>query len=122
MANIHVKKFNKIIIGFLEELMKILPEEKNIKVFKSQLSTVEFLDEKKIIKSFIQYGYPYKKQILEKDSSFFLKEGNVKIEGDYMSEALQLKRLWQTKLSDDNKEVVWKYFKVLVLICEKYMS
>jgi len=122
MANIHVKKFNKIIIGFLEELMKILPEEKNIKVFKSQLSTVEFLDEKKIIKSFIQYGYPYKKQILEKDESFFLKEGNVKIEGDYMSEALQLKRLWQTKLSDDNKEVVWKYFKVLVLICEKYMS
>ncbi len=122
MANIHVKKFNKIIIGFLDELMKILPEEKNIKVFKSQLSTVEFLDEKKIIKSFIQYGYPYKKQILEKDSSFFLKEGNVKIEGDYMSEALQLKRLWQTKLSDDNKEVVWKYFKVLVLICEKYMS
>lgn len=122
MANIHVKKFNKIIIGFLDELMKILPEEKNIKVFKSQLSTVEYLDEKKIIKSFIQYGYPYKKQILEKDSSFFLKEGNVKIEGDYMSEALQLKRLWQTKLSDDNKEVVWKYFKVLVLICEKYMS
>ena len=122
MANIHVKKFNKIIIGFLDELMKILPEEKNIKVFKSQLSTVEFLDEKKIIKSFIQYGYPYKKQILDKDSSFFLKEGNVKIEGDYMSEALQLKRLWQTKLSDDNKEVVWKYFKVLVLICEKYMS
>jgi hypothetical protein len=122
MANIHVKKFNKIIIGFLDELMKILPEEKNIKVFKSQLSTVEFLDEKKIIKSFIQYGYPYKKQILEKDESFFLKEGNVKIEGDYMSEALQLKRLWQTKLSDDNKEVVWKYFKVLVLICEKYMS
>ena len=122
MSNIHVKKFNKIIIGFLDELMKILPEEKNIKVFKSQLSTIEFLDEKKIIKSFIQYGYPYKKQILEKDSSFFLKEGNVKIEGDYMSEALQLKRLWQTKLSDDNKEVVWKYFKVLVLICEKYMS
>ena len=122
MSNIHVKKFNKIIIGFLDELMKILPEEKNIKVFKNQLSTVEFLDEKKIIKSFIQYGYPYKKQILEKDSSFFLKEGNVKIEGDYMSEALQLKRLWQTKLSDDNKEVVWKYFKVLVLICEKYMS
>ena len=122
MANIHVKKFNKIIIGFLDELIKILPEEKNIKVFKSQLSTVEFLDEKKIIKSFIQYGYPYKKQILEKDESFFLKEGNVKIEGDYMSEALQLKRLWQTKLSDDNKEVVWKYFKVLVLICEKYMS
>jgi len=122
MSNIHVKKFNKIIIGFLDELMKILPEEKNIKVFKSQLSTVEFLDEKKIIKSFIQYGYPYKKQILDKDSSFFLKEGNVKIEGDYMSEALQLKRLWQTKLSDDNKEVVWKYFKVLVLICEKYMS
>jgi len=122
MSNIHLKKFNKIIIGFLDELMKILPEEKNIKVFKSQLSTVEFLDEKKIIKSFIQYGYPYKKQILDKDSSFFLKEGNVKIEGDYMSEALQLKRLWQTKLSDDNKEVVWKYFKVLVLICEKYMS
>ena len=50
MANIHVKKFNKIIIGFLDELMKILPEEKNIKVFKSQLSTVEYLDEKKIIK------------------------------------------------------------------------
>lgn len=122
MSEIHVKKFNSVLIGFLDELMQILPDEKNIKVFKSQLSTVKYLDEKKIIKGFIQYGYPYKKQILEKDESFFLKEGNVEVEGDYMNEALQLKRLWETRLSDDNKEVVWKYFKVLVLLCEKYLG
>ena len=122
MSNINVKKFNKVIISFLDELLAILPEEKNIKVFKNQLSAVEYVSETKIIKSFIEYGYPYKTHILSKDESFFLKYGNVKVEGDYMSEALQLKRLWETKLSKENKEVVWKYFKVLILLAEKYMN
>ena len=32
-----------------------------------------------------------------------------------------LKILWLDNMSEENKEIVWKYFKVFVLLCEKYV-
>lgn len=122
MATIQVKKFNKIIDEFLNELSIILPEEKDIAIFRSQISVFSMIDEGKIIKSFIEHVYPYKKNILENDEHFFLGDGNIKNETDYLSESIHLKSLWKNKLSNENKEVVWKYFKVLILLSQKYIE
>jgi hypothetical protein len=111
-------QFNKIMNKFLDELQQILPEEKDIIIFKSQVDVTNMINPTKILQSFIKYAYPYKKHIIEKDESFFLGDG-VSIKQDYMSDAIHLTELWKTKLSNANKEVVWKYFQVMIIISEK---
>lgn len=111
-------QFNKIVNNFLDELQQILPEEKDIVIFKSQVDITIMINPNKILNSFIKYVYPYKQNIMEKNESFFLGDG-VSIQQDYMSNAIHLTDLWKTKLSDTNKEIVWKYFQVMTIIAEK---
>ena len=44
-------KFNKIVEKFLSELHNILPEEKDIVIFKSQVSVVTMIDPNKLLRS-----------------------------------------------------------------------
>jgi len=111
-------RFNKIVDKFLNELQTILPDEKNIIIFQSQISVAIMVDPNKILKSFIKYGYPHKNHILAKNEDFFLGD-KMNIKQDYLSEAIHLKELWKNKLSNENKEVVWKYFQVMTLLAEK---
>ena len=120
MSKILIKKFNKIVNEFADELSAILPNDKNIAIFKSHLSVVGMLDDTQIIKNFIEHVYPYKKNILDKDEEFFL-ETEIKHDHDYLSDSLHIKQLWKDKLSDSNKEIVWKYFQVLIVLSEKYI-
>lgn len=111
-------KFNKIVDKFLNELHTILPDEKNIVIFQSQVSVAVMVDPNKVLKSFIKYGLPYKEHIVNKNEDFFLGD-KVSVKQDYMSEALHLKELWKNKLSDENKSVVWKYFQVMTVLAER---
>ena len=118
---INYKRFNKLISTFLSDLKKTLPNEKKIKVVSSQVETLILLTPKKIFKSCVKFIYPHKEQILNKNEQFFL-EQKLNVQKDYLSEALELKTLWTTKLSPQNKEVIWKYFKILILLIEKEIS
>ena len=47
-------QFNKIMNKFLDELQQILPEEKNIIIFRSQVDVTNMINPNKILQSFIQ--------------------------------------------------------------------
>ena len=111
-------QFNKIIDKFLDELQQILPEERDIIIFKNQIDVTNMITPNKMLYSFIKFIYPYKQQIIDKNESFFLGD-NLNIKQDYLSNAIQLTELWKSKLSDENKEIVWKYFQVMIIISEK---
>ena len=111
-------KFNKIVDKFLNELHTILPDEKDIVIFQSQVGVAIMVDPTKLLKSFIKYAYPHKDHILKKNEDFFLGD-ELSIKQDYMADAIHLTDLWKNKLSDQNKEVVWKYFQVMTLLAEK---
>ena len=32
-----------------------------------------------------------------------------------------IKKLWENEMSDENKDIIWKYFKIFVVLCEKYI-
>ena len=46
-------RFNKIVDKFLNELHNILPNEKDIVIFQSQISVATMMDPTKILRSFI---------------------------------------------------------------------
>jgi len=114
-------RFNKIVDKFLNELNTILPEEKDIVIFQSQISVATMVNPNKILESFIKYAYPHKEPIMSKNEDFFLGE-KMSIKQDYMTQAIHLTDLWKNKLSDENKEVVWKYFQVMTVLAEKSIS
>ena len=54
-----------------------------------------------------------------KEMNLFFLGDNVGVKEDYLSNAIHLTDLWKTKLSKENKEVVWKYFQVMIIIADK---
>ena len=77
-----------------------------------------------IVQYFITYIYPFKQNIFNKEESFFLDGGGQEeIKGETgLKFRDNIKKLWLAEMNDENKEVVWKYFKVFILLCEKYIN
>ena len=61
--------------------------------------------------------------ILKEEESFFLSGGGQEEIKDKSGIKLRdnIRSLWVSEMSPQNKEVVWKYFKIFVLLSEKYI-
>ena len=82
------------------------------------------INSKLIVEYFIQYIYIHKEIILKQDESFFLDGGGQEEINDKYGLRLRdsLKNLWINEMKEENKKVVWKYFKTFILLIEKYIS
>ena len=60
---------------------------------------------------------------MNEDSSFFLDGGGQEELKDNSGLKFRdnITNLWKTEMSDQNKEIIWKYFKIFILLCEKYI-
>ena len=85
------------------------------------------VDEKKVINMFKEFVYSkYKVQIEKRDSDFFLQNNYDDIVAQTKTDTPEItaqlinkiKSYW-ISMSNENKEVVWKYFTVLIRLCEK---
>lgn len=115
------EKFYKTVDNFVGALRKILPRDTAIADAQADLMLIKTISRRVILNSFTKYVYPYKNQIMIKDESFFLGNSS-QVEEDYLSKALRLKQLWVEQLCPANKEVVWTYFKVLVILSERALK
>ena len=92
---------------------------------------VNMIDERKPIKIFSDVIVnKYKKQLFTKDEQFFLEHHyddemacrEKKEEVDMSTNlVVKIKSYWK-HLTNENKEIIWKYFKILVILCEKYFE
>jgi hypothetical protein len=117
----YINQFNSVVVKFLEDLYTILPDEKDIYIFQNQIETLTMFNKSILIDNFIEKVYKYKKNILDKDENFFL-TNELDIEENDISKAIHLKSLWKNKLRNENKEIIWKYFKLLIVISDKYTN
>jgi hypothetical protein len=108
--------------SFVEEISTLYPDEKEIMLFAEKYKMVKGANNKFIIESFVTYVLPFRNQILSKDEDFFLNGGGQDaIQDDYSTKLRDIiKNVWVHKMSDVNKEVIWKYFTVFVKLSEKY--
>jgi hypothetical protein len=60
---------------------------------------------------------------MQQDENFFLSGGGQEEIKDTSGLKFRdnLTKLWIAEMSDENKEIIWKYFKIFVLLCEKYI-
>ncbi len=108
--------------SFVEEMSGLYPDEKEIMLFAEKYKLVKGVNNKMIIEGFIQYVLPLKTQILEKNEDFFLNGGGQEdIKDDYSNQLKEIiKNVWKNRMTEVNKEIIWKYFTVFVKLSEKY--
>lgn len=114
--------FNKKLLEFVDDLIYICPEVPDFRVFKDTCTWAI-----KLSKNFAQGLFNtciaecYENQVLKKDESFFLEETYteynqyLEMYNNDLNLAQKLKSIWKD-LDSDNKEVIWKYLHVLVLL------
>ena len=114
-------KFLKITENLIDELLRILPGDKNIILFQEKYYLIKKVNSTLVINSFVKYVIPFKKEIMEKNENYFLNNGTKEDLGEKKYKySIDLKENWKT-LDDQNKEIVWKYFQVLLVLTEKYL-
>ena len=109
--------------NFISELCTIFPNNGELLILNEKYQIIRKSNSALVIQYFIQYVFPHKDRILKQEESFFLEGGGQQELTDTSKLKMRdnLKNLWLGQMSEQNKEIVWKYFKTFVLLCEKYI-
>lgn len=114
--------FNNQIESLFEDLIKVscnMSINKEISMTYEKFKLLRKANADKSFLYFTQYILPYKQNIISRDENFFLgMEVDVDAKFDIVG---MLKNCWTT-LTDDNKDVIWRYFYVLIQLCEKIIK
>lgn len=111
------EKFHKEIRAFLKDLIKVFPEDRNVKIASSTL-TISLMDDPddKVINDFYNALSPCEDMISSKDERLFY---NNNINSDVLIFS-ELEKYWN-QLDNDNKAIVWNYITVLYLLSKKFL-
>lgn len=118
----NLTKFNLTLSNLIDDLIRVFPDYANLQIFKEKFTLLKSTNPRLILTYFKNTVYPYKLKIEAKDEGFFLEKDykeDVTIDDKQwaLDEVLNLKTLWK-QLDTSNQETVWKYFLVLIKICE----
>jgi hypothetical protein len=106
--------FYKELRAFMKDLIKVFPDDREIKLISSSLNIAIMDDpDDKVITAFYDAINPCKNYIHSKNEELFY---NKIIKSD-IALFSQLGEYW-SKLDASNKDIVWAYLKVLHSLCE----
>lgn len=121
--------FNTQLDKFLEQLIQTYPEDKDFTYYKRLIDNLKKFNIRKPIEYFASTVQKHTKQIMERNSDFFLNNFGqiVNEEGadkDTQNEAFRLfnnlTKYW-LEMSDDNKKVIWDYLNVLTKLSMQFL-
>ena len=114
--------FNNQLIRFFEDLVETYPEEKEIKFGLEALQGAKKINPKLILDLFYEHVYLHAHEAIEQEDDervVTFAKNKIQKEFNEMSSALVIfDRHWDT-MSDNNKAAIWKYLKVLCILCAK---
>jgi hypothetical protein len=123
MTNLHFYDlFNEKSEELFRDLVASFPNIEQFRHWRSALNLMKNLDQKGPQRLFSNYMTgSLKEYILTKNEDFFLVEENISVTKDteyWNSFFSYLRNVWKT-LSTEDKEVIWKYFHILVVLSDK---
>ncbi len=109
--------------NFINELTTIFPENGEIQLFGQKYYFIRNANSKMVIEYFVQFVYPHKAEIMNCNENFFLNGGGQEELKDTSGLKFRdnIRNLWIKEMSDENKEIIWKYFKIFIMLSEKYI-
>jgi hypothetical protein len=127
MAGInYIDKLNETFFELLTDLIRIFPENGDFHIYLVASKTALALDDTFMYYIFKEKIIQYEKQILSKDEQFMISmdmASQLETSTERLKEHLiiviqKLMHLW-SQITPENKEVIWRYFKTMVLIYRK---
>jgi hypothetical protein len=111
------------ITNFIDELVNTYPNNNELVIFREKYSLLKNANSQLIINYFIKYIYPHKDVIKNEDEKFFLEGGGQEEINDKNGLKFRdnMKQLWNNNMTENNKKIVWKYFKTFILLIDKYI-
>jgi len=97
---------------------------KELRLTKEKFSILRKTNPAKVVEGLLVKVYPYKKQIMEENDDFFINktyDSDTKNEGNLVK-VLKIKELWDTDMDENTKQTLFNYFKVLIVLAEKYVA
>jgi len=121
-----LKIFTNQVLDYSQQLINLCPNEETFRQFNVSVMLLKKTNPKKIIDLFSLYIYPYKEQILNEDESFFTNKDYKVYENQSTDESLFdtihiLKNHWEN-ISNQNKKNIWNFFKIFIILKERYDS
>lgn len=114
--------FTNQIVQFFEELGETIPEEKSIKMATEAIKGAKKINPRLILDLFYEHIYiDLKQHILDRNLNEMILYGRQKIAGQFneiMPAITIFDTHWPT-LSVGTQDAVWKYLKVLCILCER---
>ena len=124
--SVFYERFNEKCDEFCKDIISSFPNIDQFKYIRSGLNLIKNLDVKspqRIFHSNI-YNSKYREYILTRNEEFFLTNDDFSIQSEkkeYWNEFIDnIRKVWQT-LQVEDKDIVWKYFHVLLVLSEKCM-
>lgn len=115
-------KFNTTFQNMADDLVNTFPDDTEFPLYQLALKGMLMADETMLQRMFHdQVTMKYESMIMDRDEQFFLRQDFCQKDGDWAQTyqlITKLKNCWLT-LTDENKDTIWKYFKVLVLLDKK---
>jgi len=122
MSNSPLTAFCNQLVRFFEELSETFPEEREISAALQAIQGLKRINPRMVLDLFYEHVLKDLKEIIEKeDVDSIVLYARQKIQQQYndiMPALAIFDKHWNT-LADENREVIWKYLKVLVRLCEK---
>jgi len=123
-----LSKFNNTVEQMIDALIERYSYHeyfnKELSLTKEKFLLLRKTNPRKIIEGVLVCVYPYKKQIMDNDENFFINkdyQNDTKDEG-HLVKALKIKELWDTDMDENTKANLFNYFKVLIVLAERYVS
>lgn len=120
------KIFCTVLTDFLNDIYKSYPDA-SLMIFMKMTDALIATNPSRVVANFMEYVDPVKDKIKAKDESFFINGGltqQVSKDHSFLNDEIdKILSIWtDEKTSTKTKDVIWKYFQVLVEIGEKIES
>lgn len=120
--NNYLELFNAKFREFVADLVKVFPEDSELKLLQKSIALILVVNERMILNIYREHVLiPFGDKLMERNEEFFLENNYQEIRKEIEDGARiieKVKGFWKT-LDSANKEVVWKYLQVLVMLCKK---
>jgi hypothetical protein len=118
----YLHKFNSTFKEFLDDTKSVFPNDEEMVMYNTTIRAAMCIDNRMVLNIFRESVIePFGDKILARDETFFIKRdysdftySNV----EYDAFIEKIKTYWG-EMNAENRDIVWKYFKVLILLSKK---
>lgn len=114
--------FNEKLIEFFRDLSETFPEERDLKTALEYIDFAKRSNPKLILDMFYEHVWLDCHEVIEKDDQdavIVIARKKIQTQFNEILPALSIfDKYWDT-LDEGNRDVIWKYLKVLCILCEK---